>query len=244
MNILVTAGNTYVPIDQVRGITNIFTGRTGSQIATHAYEFGHHVTLLTSHPELVESVADTRWTVQAYRTFDDLQQLMEQSLASGGFDALIHCAAVSDYQPAGVYAPAPHTHFVTTDCHWESRGARPPALVDRSAAKVKSSAPELWLRLVRTAKLVDRVRSDWRFAGVLVKFKLEAGVSEEELHDVAERSRLQSSADLMVANTLEGMQTWAILGHAQGGYERVSRADLPSRLLAAVERVHKERSHG
>jgi phosphopantothenoylcysteine synthetase/decarboxylase len=116
--------------------------------------------------------------------------------------------------------------------------------VDRSAAKVKSSAPELWLRLVRTPKLVDRVRSDWRFAGVLVKFKLEAGISEEELHDVAERSRLQSNADLMVANTLEGAQTWAILGPAAGQYDRVSRADLPARLLAALERLYKERAHG
>ena len=169
---------------------------------------------------------------------------MERTLASGNFEALIHCAAVSDYQPAGIYAPAPHTHFVTTDCHWQSRGARPPALVDRSAAKVKSSEPELWLRLVRTPKLVDRVRSDGRFSGVLVKFKLEVAVSDDELHDIAERARVQSHADFMVANTLEGASTWAILGPADGHYDRVSRADLPARLLAAVERLHKERAHG
>ena len=51
MKLLVTAGNTLVPIDSVRGITNVFTGRTGAGIALHAYRRGHHVTLLTSHPE-------------------------------------------------------------------------------------------------------------------------------------------------------------------------------------------------
>ena len=33
MNLLVTAGNTLTLIDKVRGITNIFTGRTGAQVA-------------------------------------------------------------------------------------------------------------------------------------------------------------------------------------------------------------------
>ena len=33
MNILVTAGNTITPIDRVRVITNVFTGRTGARIA-------------------------------------------------------------------------------------------------------------------------------------------------------------------------------------------------------------------
>src|SRR6476646_6451465 len=44
MNLLVTAGNTLVPIDAVRCITNIFTGRTGASIARHAHERGHSVT--------------------------------------------------------------------------------------------------------------------------------------------------------------------------------------------------------
>jgi len=57
MNILVTAGNTIVPIDRVRCITNVFTGRTGTQIAMCGYERGHNVTLLTSHPEVVAKLS-------------------------------------------------------------------------------------------------------------------------------------------------------------------------------------------
>jgi phosphopantothenate---cysteine ligase (CTP) len=47
MNLLVTAGNTQTPIDRVRCITNIFTGRTGAQVALEAHRRGHAVTHLT-----------------------------------------------------------------------------------------------------------------------------------------------------------------------------------------------------
>src|SRR5207247_2620406 len=81
---------------------------------------------------------------------------------------------------------------------------RGPELIDQSAAKVKSEFPELWLRRVQAPKLIDLVRRAWNFNGILVKFKLEVDVSEDHLLKVAERSRCQSLAELMVANTLDG----------------------------------------
>ena len=110
MNILVTAGNTQVAIDRVRCITNIFSGRTGTQIALHCHAHGHAVTLLTSRPEAVaqlratETLPAERFTLHPYRTFDELQGRMEEVVRHGGMDAVIHCAAVSDYRVAGVYA--------------------------------------------------------------------------------------------------------------------------------------------
>ena len=56
MKILVTAGNTQTVIDRVRCITNVFSGRTGAQIAAEAFERGHAVTLVTSHPEVLTTV--------------------------------------------------------------------------------------------------------------------------------------------------------------------------------------------
>src|SRR5438552_2929873 len=106
MNLLVTAGGTVVPIDRVRCISNGFTGRTGARIALHAHGRGHGVTLLTSHPDTVERLgqavpADARWHVRRYRTFDDLQNAMAECLTGGGFDAVVHSAAVSDYRVDG-----------------------------------------------------------------------------------------------------------------------------------------------
>jgi phosphopantothenate-cysteine ligase/phosphopantothenoylcysteine decarboxylase/phosphopantothenate--cysteine ligase len=223
MNILVTAGNTQTPVDRVRCITNIFSGRTGAQIAARASDRGHTVVFLSSHPEVLASLPATRpravpaWRVRPYRTFDDLDAAMGEEITGGKFDAVIHAAAVSDYRVAGVF-----THH-----EGEFR--------DAAAGKVKGSHPELWLKLTPTPKLVDKIRSEWGFAGVLVKFKLEVGLSEEELLGVAERARVHSSADLMVANTLEGMREWAVVGAGQGGYRRVTRAELADDLLDRLE---------
>ncbi|AMV28516.1 Coenzyme A biosynthesis bifunctional protein CoaBC [Gemmata sp. SH-PL17] len=224
MNILVTAGNTQTPVDRVRCITNIFSGRTGAQVASSAFERGHTVALLTSHPEVLDTLATTRERtalararVRAYRTFDDLDALMRAEITTGGYDAVIHAAAVSDYHVAGVF-----TH---RDGQFE----------DATAGKVKSSHPELWLKLTPAPKLIDKVRAEWGFAGKLVKFKLEVGVSAAELEEIAERSRVHSRADLMVANTLEGMRDWALIGAGLGGYQHIARTELAAHLLAAVE---------
>jgi hypothetical protein len=100
------------------------------------------------------------------------------------------------------------------------------------------------LRMVRAPKLIDRMRTDWRFQGVLVKFKLEVGVSDETLLEIAEKSRRQSNADLMVANTLEGAAEWALLGPCTGGYRRVARSELAAKLLDVVETLYKDKHHG
>lgn len=213
MNILVTAGNTQAPIDRVRCITNIFSGRTGTGIAQRAAEQGHAVTLLTSHPELAEQ---SPLTIHAYRSFDELEALMAREIAGGSYDAVIHAAAVSDYLHAGTFARIDGE------------------LVDVSAGKVKGNHGELWLQFRTAPKLVDKIRHDWHFPGKLVKFKLEVGVSDEELLVIAERSRVHSGADLMAANTLEGMREWAFVGAGQGGYTRVSRAELADAILAGL----------
>lgn len=229
MRMLVTAGNTQVQIDRVRAITNIFTGRTGGRIAMAAHAAGYDVSLLTSHPEVLSRLgptpSDVNWRLEQYRTFDELETLLDRHVRGGNYDVIVHVAAVSDYRSAGVY-------------RWE-KGAAEPTLFNRSIGKIKSDEPELWLRMVRTPKLIDRMRTDWGFSGTLVKFKLEVGIDEETLLSVAENSRRQSKADLMVANTLEGADAWAYIGPLGGGYERISRDDLPARLLSAISGCRK-----
>ncbi len=227
MNILVTAGNTQTPIDRVRCITNIFSGRTGTRIARTACERGHGVTLLTSQPEVVNEVqnspapgASGSWQVVTYRTFDDLEARMSELIPRIRFDAIVHAAAVSDYRLAGIFSQTAE------------------GMKDASAGKVKSSHPELWLRLLPTPKLIDKVRKDWGFRGTLVKFKLEVGVSEDELLAIAERSRIQSGADLMAANTLDGMHEWAYVGAGAGGYLKIQRDRLAEHLLDQIDRKH------
>ena len=153
----------------------------------------------------------TRWQCVPYRTFDDLAALMARHIAGGSLAAVVHCAAVSDYLAAGIFALASPTTRISTRTISPGR-MQSPTMLDRSAGKVKSDEPELWLRLTRAPKLVDQVRRDWSFTGILVKFKLEVGVSDAELLAIAERSRQQSSAAWLVANTLEGAADWAFVG--------------------------------
>jgi phosphopantothenate---cysteine ligase (CTP) len=235
MNLLVTAGNTQTPIDRVRCITNMFTGRTGTQIALEAHRRGHAVTLLTSHPEVIRDLAptlntDVRWTVRSYRTFHDLSDAMAELVPGNHFDALIHAAAVSDYHLAGTYAPVTGAHFDPMTGAWTNG-----KLMDVSAGKVKSHHPELWLRLTPTPKLADMVRRPWAFRGTFVKFKLEVGATDDQLREVALRSRAQSDADLIVANTFEGKDAVAWIGDRQDGWERVERAKLAERVVERVE---------
>jgi phosphopantothenate-cysteine ligase/phosphopantothenoylcysteine decarboxylase/phosphopantothenate--cysteine ligase len=218
MNILVTAGNTQTPIDQVRCITNVFTGRTGAQIALEAHRRGHDVTILTSHPEVLRrDTPPERWSTRSYRTFDDLRSLMAELVPGGRFDVFIHAAAVSDFHVDGVFA---------------ERAGQP---IDVSIGKLSSRLPELWLRLTPTPKLADKVRTDWDFHGVFVKFKLEVGVTNEKLREIAAQSRAQSDADLIVANTFEERDVEAFISDRSGGWLRVPRVELAGQLLDLVE---------
>jgi phosphopantothenate---cysteine ligase (CTP) len=238
MRVLVTGGNTVVPIDQVRCIGNVFRGRTGTNIALEACRRGHHVHLLASDPDVLKSedraaLPADRWKLERYRTFDDLHDAMRRALENGGVDAVIHSAAVSDYRVEGIFAPAAETTFSPETLTWETRAGARARMADRGAGKVKSGEPELWFRMVQNPKLIDLIRPAWHFSGVLVKFKLEVGVGEQELLGIAERSRVHSSADLVVANTLLGL---TFIGPLCGKYERLnSRRDLVSKLLDAVE---------
>lgn len=243
LSILVTAGNTQVMLDRVRCITNIFSGRTGARIAATAYQRGHAVTLLTSHPEVLdewpENRSEDRWQVRPYRTFEELADLMAATIPNGPFDALILAAAVSDFLPAGSYTPAIGTHFQPTNHQWASLQGHPPTLKPRPEGKVPSDTDELWLRMLPAPKLIDRVRSEWKFRGTLVKFKLEVDKREKELVQIAERSRAKSEASLMVANSLEGMSEFAFLGSGHGSYQKVVRNELADKLLEQVERLGK-----
>lgn len=242
MKILITAGNTQAPIDRFRCVTNVFTGRTGTLVARTAWNRGHTVTLLTTHPELLSDIpadsgtAERRMTVASFRTYDDLTALFNKHVRTAQYDAVIHAASVSDYLCAGVYRPDPGTYYNARTNEWEAQ-AGPPGMTGDKDGKFRTRDPELWLRLVRAPNLADRVRPQWGFRGLFVMFKYEAGLNDAELLDSADQSRIQADADLVVANTVESANHWSFLGPVEGRYERVPRRELPERLVLVVEQM-------
>ena len=89
MRILITAGGTREPIDAVRYITNLSSGRLGRTMADEARRRWHATALLAPDGD------------RPFRSTADLEeQLMRASKES--WDAVLHAAAVSDYRPAEV----------------------------------------------------------------------------------------------------------------------------------------------
>ncbi len=140
--------------------------------------------------------------------------------------------------------PNPGTFFNARTGQWEAKGG-PPTLSEQKTGKISGADSEVWLRLVRGPKLIDRIRQAWGFTGILVKFQMEAGLGDNELIELVENSRTSSGADLMVTTTLEATAHMAFLGPINNRYERVPRREFPDRLILAIEAIYQERiGHG
>jgi phosphopantothenoylcysteine synthetase/decarboxylase len=97
MRVLVTSGATREPIDSVRFISNLSSGRTGAMICEALAARGFEVTQLHG----LDSARAPRATHRAaFLDHASLDALLRTSLRDGDFDAVIHSAAVGDFTVA------------------------------------------------------------------------------------------------------------------------------------------------
>ena len=232
MRFLVTAGNTREKIDAVRDWGNVFTGNTGYRIARALADVGDVDLLTSNRAHLAELAAGTgatsRITGSPFTTHADLRGALAAQMARQRYDAVFMTAAVADYRPVRTYAVVARTPGGGGTETWIVR--------DAQAAKVKSNHDAIAVLGERTEKLVDLFRTEWGHRGLLVKFKLEVGVSCDDLIRIGQASRRASGADYLVANTLdmvEGASAGAFL-LGDGGEEWVPRDELPARLARLV----------
>ena len=97
-HVVVTAGPTVEDLDPVRFLTNRSSGKMGFAIARSAALAGARVTLISGPVGLTTPLGVDRVDV---RSAMDMQAALERALGDGlrGADALVMCAAVSDYRP-------------------------------------------------------------------------------------------------------------------------------------------------
>ena len=94
-HVLITAGPTYEPLDPVRGITNLSSGKMGFALARAAREAGAEVTLVAGPVHLPTPRAVRRVDVQT------AQQMLEAVLGLAPLsDVFVATAAVADWRPA------------------------------------------------------------------------------------------------------------------------------------------------
>jgi len=217
LRVLVTAGATQVPIDRVRAITNVFTGRTGTQIAAAIAALpGAEVRLLTSAPHRAQEWGlPASVKVRGYTTFDELRDLMQASIAQERWpSAIVHSAAVSDYLVEAVSDGAGHA-------------------LD-GGGKIDGKHDRLVVTLAKAPKIVDLVRAPWGFTGMLVKFKLTVGRTDAELEAISRASMRHSHANAIVANDLSWATERAMVLVGDQPAEQVPRAGLAQRVAELV----------
>ncbi len=202
MKFLVTAGNTRQPIDRVRDWGNIFTGNTGFDIAKALARHGP-VDLYTSNPEHFRQSAALELPhpviAQRYHTHADLKSLLAKSVPTTPYSAIFMAAAVADYTPAGGYS-------ILSKSPGKEPGTEIWTVQSAQAGKIKSTFDEIAFLGKKTEKLVDLFRTEWAYKGILVKFKLEVGVTTQQLIKIGQASRIASGANYLVANELDMVQ--------------------------------------
>lgn len=156
MKILVTGGGTCEPIDSVRSISNFSTGKTASFLADFFCEKGFEATAAMA--ENAEKPGKAK--ILTYRTFSDLNTLLEKECRNSHFDAIIHAAAVSDYSVKEIFID----------------GKNFPA----GAVSKIPSGKEILLKMQENPKILYSLK---RWCGkntAVVAFKLTSGTTAEE----------------------------------------------------------------
>jgi phosphopantothenoylcysteine decarboxylase/phosphopantothenate--cysteine ligase len=97
--LLVTAGPTQEPIDDVRYLSNRSSGRLGVALAEASAKLDMSVTLLLG-PTTFEPPHHSRLRIERFQTTADLQALLVQLWPE--HDVLIMAAAVADFRPVRV----------------------------------------------------------------------------------------------------------------------------------------------
>lgn len=204
MKILLTSGGAKVPIDEVRSITNMSTGTFGAKIGVEILNQGHHLNFICAkdsktpfkfthnfngdlRPESVMLMTNkllwatkniSRYGETSYSTYNDYYNTLN-ALTKGVYynpDAIILAAAIPDYD-----------------------------VVNKVQGKIRSKG-DMKIDLTPFPKIINKVKNEWGYKGILVGFKLLVGSTEDELIAAAQRSVVENNCDFVVANDLHDLK--------------------------------------
>lgn len=165
--VLITCGPTWVRLDDVRVISNRSTGVLGQTLARDLAKTGAQVTLLEG--PVAEPLKSPSIKVLKFAFFDELRELLHKELRKK-YHAVIHAAAVSDYQ-----------------------------LRKPFSQKLSSRLKHLHLHLVPAPKLIHSVKK-LAPRTCLVGFKLETDITRRNLQRKAADLFQKAGCDLVVVN--------------------------------------------
>ncbi len=199
-HIMITSGPMRGYIDAVRYISNRSTGRLGTLIAYEFLRRNAYVTFIRGAGSIAPdtTVLDKdcakRLNLIEVETIDDLLATVQEKLKAKPFDVIVHSMAVLDYIPEKL-----------------------------DDGKIASNRDKLTITFTRTPKIIKLIRTLWPQA-FFISFKLEVGLSRDELIERAYTSLEENGADLVVANNQN-----EILGDEHRAYFINSQKQVESR---------------
>ncbi|MDP2922452.1 MAG: phosphopantothenoylcysteine decarboxylase [Candidatus Omnitrophota bacterium] len=189
MKILITAGPTWIKIDEVRILTSIFTGATGLYLAEEFRKKGDLVTILLNQHCLNKNIKGMR--IISFRYFEEFREKITTELKKNCYDAIIHSAAVSDYRLERVF---PARGAALANGQGSAFGGK---------GKIPSGKKELILKLTPAEKIIKLIRKLAKNT-LLIQFKLE--IKRKGLIEEAHASLKENKSDFVVANALEDLK--------------------------------------
>jgi phosphopantothenate---cysteine ligase (CTP) len=180
MNCVVTAGPTCEPLDQVRRLTNLSTGRLGVRLADDLVKRGCWTTLFRGSAGTYGAESKAQ-RVEWFLNSVELESLL--ALAAGPeVQAVFHVAAVSDFRFGKILE--------------RTASGR---LIERSEGKVSTGKNPLLVELWPTPKLIGNLRT-WFPRAVLVGWKYEVDGSRAGAVERARAQMTQHGTDACVLN--------------------------------------------
>jgi phosphopantothenoylcysteine synthetase/decarboxylase len=237
MNVVVTGGGTIAPVDDVRLMTNISSGRLAAAISEAFLDRGASVWHVHAPAAQLPLWRFARYAIDAADPSAELDRLVRLRQRWLGLRDRLHLVplaqgTVSEYAATlkGVFDARPIDVAILTMAVSDFEP-------EPYAGKIGSDAESLVVRCRPAPKVIRSVR-DWAPSVYLVGFKLLSRSGREELIRRAEDAGRVNRADLTVANDLQTLREGAHTLHlVRPGAEPETLepgADLADRLAGRI----------
>lgn len=200
MRYIITSGPMEVKVDDVRSIKNSSTGKLGSIIADTLKMHGYTDIIYIHTKGAILPTSNVKCVL-----INDHTQLLEQiAKYITKSSVVVHAMAVSDFSLGGTVVVEQLADGIFTNLSSITNRDDVLSLINENMIqtnKLSSSSDQL-ISLKRNIKVIDEIKK-LNNAAKLVGFKLLSDVTVDELITVANKLKVRSGADLIIANRIE-----------------------------------------
>ena len=204
MNIIITAGGTSEPIDNVRKITNSSSGKLGSIIANKFLDLDTIDKIFyVCNKSAYLPTENKKLEIIYVKTVENLQKTLKNLIKSQKIDVIIHSMAVSDYTVQYVTTGQNLINKLSNKSEVEIENIlNSDEIKIQNDDKISSNLSDIYIKLVPTPKVISQIKK-WDKDIFLVGFKLLSNVTKETLIDVAKNLMQKNNCDVVVANDIK-----------------------------------------